>query len=253
MINHAPVIRKAEFRFYQELNEHLKHSFRKKKFTVKFKGKPSVKNVIESIGVPHSEIDLILINGKSVDFNYQMIGGEKVSVYPVFESFDVSSAQRLRPKPLRIPKFVVDVNLGKLATKLRLLGFDTLFQNNFDDNEIIQIAAEQNRTILTRDKAMLTNSLITHAYWIRNDSPRIQLEEVVKRLQLSGQLNPFTRCTVCNSELSTASAEECEKKLPEDTIKYYDTFWKCVNCGKLYWRGSHYKHIQKIIKKLQEI
>jgi uncharacterized protein with PIN domain len=231
----------------------LKTSFRKKNFTIEFKGKPSVKNIIESIGVPHSEIDLILINGKSVGFGYQMKGGEKISVYPVFESLDVSSAQHLRPKPLRNPKFIVDVNLGKLATKLRLLGFDTLFQNNFEDNEIIQIATAQKRTILTRDKAMLTNNLITHAYWVRNDNPKNQVEEVVKRLQLSKQLNPFTRCTVCNSELTSASTEECEMKLPEDTLKYYDTFWKCISCGKLYWKGSHYKHIQKIIQKLQEI
>ena len=251
-INHAPVIREAVFRFYEELNEHLPKTIRRKEFIHEFKGTPSVKNVIESIGVPHSEIDLILVDGSSVDFTYQMRGGEHVSVYPVFESLDISSVNRLRAQPLRVIKFIVDVNLGKLANKLRLLGFDTLFRNDFEDAEIIEIAANEKRIILTRDRALLTSKLVTHAYWIRNHDPKKQLSEVVQRLQLTSHFRPFSRCSVCNSLLRQAEFDEIKDKLPQDTLQYYDVFWECEGCEKLYWKGSHYKHIENLIEELRK-
>ncbi|MCA1760491.1 MAG: Mut7-C ubiquitin/RNAse domain-containing protein, partial [Bacteroidales bacterium] len=142
-LNHSPVIRKASFRFYEELNDHLPEAWRKKTFVYEFKGRPGIKNTIQAIGVPHGEVDLILVNGESVDFDYQLQGGEEISVYPQFESLDISPVIKLRPKPLRESRFVVDVNLGKLALKLRLLGFDTLFRNNFEDDEIIEISLKE--------------------------------------------------------------------------------------------------------------
>lgn len=249
---HAPVKRAAVFRFYEELNEHLPEGKRKRSFQQEFKGNPSIKNLLESIGVPHSEIDLILVNGKSVDFNYQMKGGERVSVYPVFESLDISPQIRLRAKPLRYTRFVVDVNLGKLAVKLRLLGFDTLFRNDFEDDEIIETAHKEQRIILTRDKAMLTNNKVTHAYWIRNDDPKKQLTEVVERLQLKNSFKPFSRCSVCNSGLKEVPKDEVKAKLPEDTLNFYDRFWECSGCGQVYWKGSHYKHIQNLVDALRQ-
>ncbi|MFW6259435.1 MAG: Mut7-C RNAse domain-containing protein, partial [Tangfeifania sp.] len=167
-INHSPVLRKSVFRFYEELNEHLPEPVRKTEFTYEFTGRPSVKNSIHAIGIPHSEVDLILVNGEPVDFSYQMQGGEKISVYPVFESLDISPLVRLRPKPLREPRFIVDVNLGKLALKLRLLGFDTLFRNDFDDDEIVETALHEKRIILTRDKGILKQNAVTHGYFLRN-------------------------------------------------------------------------------------
>ncbi|MDD4108745.1 MAG: Mut7-C RNAse domain-containing protein, partial [Prolixibacteraceae bacterium] len=183
-IDHLPVIRKASFRFYEELNDHLPAKFRKKAFIWEFKGKPSVKNTIQAIGIPHSEIDLILVNGKSVNFDHQLEGGENISVYPVFESLDICPVTRLRPEPLRTNRFIVDVNLGKLALKLRLLGFDTLFRNDYADEEIVDIALRDKRIILTRDKGILKMNAVTHACWLRNDDPKIQLTELINRLQL---------------------------------------------------------------------
>ena len=249
--NHEPVIRKATFRFYEELNDYLPRQKQRTEFEQQFRGQPSVKNLIESIGIPHSEIDLILVNGVSVDFTYQMSGGEYISVYPVFESMDISPLIRLRAKPLRETKFVVDVNLGKLAGKLRLLGFDTLFRNNLEDNEIIEIARKEKRIILTRDKALLTNKQVTHGYWIRNDDPKKQLREVAGRLQLKNNFKPFTRCTLCNSSLRNISSVDVQNRLPEDTLKFYDTFWECKKCSQLYWRGSHYHPINKLIDDLK--
>jgi uncharacterized protein len=249
--NHLPVLRKAYFRFYEELNEHLPECVRKKPFIYHFKGRPSVKNTIQAIGVPHSEIDLILVNGEPVTFNYQLQGEENVSVYPVFESMDISPLSHLRPEPLRENKFIVDVNLGKLALKLRLLGFDVLFRNNFTDDEIVDISLKEKRIILTRDKELLKQNAVTHGYWLRNDDPKKQLKEVIHRLQLQNNFRPFSRCTNCNSKLVPADKNQLHGRIPEDTLNYYDQFWECSGCGKIYWEGSHFKHIMKWIEKLK--
>jgi uncharacterized protein len=251
-LNHSPVIRKAKFRFYEELNDHLPKDWQKKTFVYEFKGKPAIKNTIQAIGVPHGEVDLILVNGESVDFNYQLQGGEEISVYPQFESFDIFSVIKLRPKPLRKIRFVVDVNLGKLAQKLRLLGFDTLFRNDFEDDEIIGISLKEKRIILTRDKGILKQNAVTHGYWIRNDDPKKQLTEVIERFHLQNAFRPFSRCSNCNGELEEVSGSELTSLLPEDTLSYYSEFWKCKGCGKIYWEGSHFKKIQNWVDRLKK-
>jgi predicted nuclease of predicted toxin-antitoxin system len=179
---HAPVVHKSLFRFYEELNDFLAVRLRKRAFTYnKFIGTPSIKDTIEAIGVPHTEVDLILVDGESVDFGYKMKGDEHVSVYPVIESLDITPIIHLRSKPLRKTKFIVDVNLGKLAMKLRLLGFDTLFRNDFKDEEIIKISLSENRIILTRDKGILKNNAVTHGFWIRNENVRRNNTEITIR------------------------------------------------------------------------
>jgi len=189
---HAPVTHTAFFRFYAELNDFLPEPQRKRILPYEFRGKPSIKDTIEAIGVPHTEIEVILVDGKSIGFDYFMRGGEHVSVYPVFESFDIAPLIRLRPEPLRETKFIVDVNLGKLARKLRLLGFDSLFRNDFTDHEIVKLSTQQQRIILTRDKGVLKYNAVTHGLWIRNEEPKAQLTETVKRLQLENNFRPFT-------------------------------------------------------------
>ena len=250
-LNHSPVIRKAQFRFYEELNDHLPEIWRKKAFVYEFKGRPGIKNTIQAIGVPHGEVDLILVNGESVDFNYQMQGGEEISVYPQFESFDISPVIKLRPKPLRETRFVVDVNLGKLAQKLRLLGFDTLFRNDFEDDEIIKISLKEKRIILTRDRGILKQNAVTHGYFIRSDDPKKQLTEVIERFQLQNFFRPFTRCSNCNGGLEEVSKANLTTLLADDTLNYYHEFWKCKDCGKIYWEGSHFEKILNWIDRLQ--
>lgn len=251
-INHSPVIRTAKFRFYEELNDHLPGEWRKKAFVYEFKGKPAIKNTIQAIGVPHGEVDLILVNGESVGFDYQLRGEENISVYPQFESLDISPVVKLRPKPLRETHFVVDVNLGKLARKLRLLGFDTLFRNNFADDEIIEISLKDKRIILTRDKGILKQNTVTHGYFIRNDDPKKQLTEVVERFQLQNSFRPFSRCSNCNGELEEISKSKLASKLPDDTLNYYHEFWQCSGCGKVYWEGSHFGRILDWIEQLRK-
>src|SRR5690554_6041234 len=237
-LNHSPIIRKTFFRFYEELNDHLPAKHKKQRFVFEFKGHPSMKNTIQAIGVPHGEVDLVLVNGEPVTFEYQLKGGEDVSVYPAFESLDISPLVRLRPEPLRHIRFIADVNLGKLAQKLRLLGFDTLFRNDFEDDEIVRISVADKRIILTRDRGILKQNAVTHGYWLRNDDPKKQLEELVLRLQLNGNFRPFSRCSNCNGTLKAVEKGDLMDRLPGDTLTYYEEFWECAICKKLYWKGS---------------
>jgi len=243
---HGHIRRTAFFRFYEELNDFLPLAQHKITFAYTFTGKPAIKDTIEAIGVPHTEIDLILVDGQSKDFSYQMQGGEQVAVYPGFvkgEAFDISELVRLRPNPLRETKFVVDVNLGKLAKKLRLLGFDTLFRNDYKDDEIVDISLKEKRIILTRDKGVLKYHLVSHGYWLRSDNPKEQVKEVVNRLQLAKNFNPFSRCPACNGLLQQVAGALLLGRLPSDTLADFDVFKECTACHKLYWQGSHYDRI----------
>lgn len=248
---HAPTTRTAVFRFYAELNDFLPVARHKRSFPYEFIGKPTVKGVIEAIGVPHAEIDLVLVDGESVGFDHQLLGGERVSVYPVFESFDITPLIHLREKPLRDTKFIVDVNLGKLAKKLRLLGFDSLYRNNFEDSEIVKIALLERRIILTRDKGVLKHRAVTHGYWVRSNDPGAQMKEVVSRFQLESSFRPFIRCTNCNGILQQVEKVKVQDRLPADTLQYCDVFWQCESCQKLYWRGSHYQRICDWVSELK--
>ena len=250
---HKPIVRISYFRFYEELNDFLPRAYHKKMFAFEFTGKPSVKNVIEAIGIPHIEVDLVLLDGVSVDFDHHLFGGEHVSVYPVFETLDIAPLIHLREKPLRVSKFIVDVNLGKLAQKLRLLGFDTLFRNDYEDQKIVEISIKEKRIILTRDKGVLRYGNITHGYWIRNEDPKKQLKEIIWRLQLQNSFKPFTRCSLCNELLFPADKEQVEEQLTVDTLTYYDKFMKCSGCSKIYWYGSHFKEINTLIESLKKI
>uniref|UniRef100_UPI0032164056 Mut7-C RNAse domain-containing protein n=1 Tax=uncultured Draconibacterium sp. TaxID=1573823 RepID=UPI0032164056 len=250
--SHEAVKRIAYFRFYEELNDFIPQHLRKKTFSYTFTGTPSVKNTIEAIGVPQAEIELILVDTVSVDFDFVLKGGERISVYPVFETLDISPLVRLRPKPLRKIQFVVDVNLGKLAQKLRLLGFDTLYRNDYADDEIVKISVAEKRIILTRDIGVLKHSAVKHGFWLRNDDPKKQLEEVVGRLHLQKLFQPFSRCSNCNNGLILLEKKDVKGKVPDDTFFMCDEFWKCRGCGQIYWEGSHFKKILKWIERLKK-
>ncbi len=247
---HASIVRTAFFHFHQELNDFLMPSQKQTSFAYAFSGHPSIKDTIEAIGIPHTEVDLILIDGRSVDFTFQMQGGESIAVYPVFEPLDISDLVHLRDKPLRITKFIVDVNLGKLAQKLRLLGFDGLYKNDLLDKEIVDISLQQRRIILTRDKGILKNSAVTHGYWVRSDHPQKQITEVVKYFQLKHNFKPFTRCSTCNGLLKKVTKMQLQDSLSADTLQDYELFMACKGCGKLYWQGCHYDRICQWIKDL---
>jgi uncharacterized protein len=242
----------AYFRFYEELNDFLPPSQCKREFPYAFPGTPSVKHVVESIGVPHPEVDLILANGRSVDFGYRLRDGDRISVYPVFESLDISPVIRLRPEPLRKSAFVVDVHLGRLARMLRLLGFDTLYRNDYEDPEIIRIAAEQVRIILTRDRQLLTAGAVSRGYWVRSGAVDDQLMEVLRRFDLYSQIKPFKRCLRCNGHVKETPKAEVLHLLEPKTILYYDLFYQCRNCGQVYWKGTHFDPLKERIERWRQ-
>jgi uncharacterized protein with PIN domain len=238
------------FRFYEELNDFLPVARKKQSFSCVVSGNPSVKDIVESLGVPHVEVDMILVNGKSVDFCFRLKDGDQVSVYPVFESFDISEATHLREKPLRELKFILDVHLGKLVKYLRLCGFNTYYDNNYDDQTIIDISLSEKRLILTHDRGLLKNSRVTRGYWVRSLDPDKQIMEIIERFDLKNNFNPFARCLECNEVLTDIKKEEVISSLMPKTKKYYDTFKKCPGCDRIYWEGSHYEKMKKFIQKL---
>lgn len=229
----------AEFRFYEELNDFLPAPRRKQTLRYGFNGHPGVKDPIEAFGVPHTEVDLIIVNSESVGFDYPLQDGDRVAVYPVFESFDISPLVRLRARPLRQTAFIADVNLGKLARRLRMLGFDVLYHNRYRDDEIATIAAEEHRIVLTRDRRLLFIKRITHGYWVRSVQPHEQVQEVLSRFDLSRQIKPFRRCIACNGLLQAVDKASVFHQLEPKTQLYYQHFYRCGDCGKVYWEGSH--------------
>ncbi len=220
-------------RFYEELNDFLPQEQYKREFTQALKKERSIKDLIESIGVPHTEIDLIIVNGESVDFNYQVKDGDHISVYPVFESLDISSLKHCQPRPMRNTRFVLDAHLGRLAAYLRMLGFDTLYRNDYDDPELAEISADEHRILLTCDRRLLMRKQVTHGYFVRQRQPRLQLLEILKRFDLYDNQQPFTRCMHCNGTTRPVIKQEIAAQLLPKTKKYYDEFFQCKTCNLL--------------------
>ena len=244
--------KKVTFRFYEELNDFLPADKKKIRFDHYFIDRASVKDMIESLGVPHTEIDMILVNGNSVSFGYIVEDGDDISVYPVFESLDITNIQHLRSKPLREPKFIADAHLGSLARYLRMLGFDVIYKSKFTNTEIIETALKETRTILTRDRELLKNNKITHGYWIRNEETEEQLKEVINRFDLKNDIREFTRCLECNNILELIEKEKIKDRLPSKVKQWQNEFRYCNHCDKIYWKGTHYDRMLYIIRKIRQ-
>jgi uncharacterized protein with PIN domain len=234
----------ARFRVYAELNDFLPEERRQREFAYAFDGAPAVKDAIEALGIPHPEVDVILVNGRSVDFSHHLQDGDRVAVYPVFESLDVTPLVRLRPAPLRRTAFIADVHLGKLARLLRLAGFDTLYRNDLADDEIVRLSLAEHRIILTRDRGLLKVGAVTHGCCIRSHDPYEQLAEVIRRFDLHRQIRPFHRCLRCNGAVEPVDKAEIIHRLPPRTARAFDEFTRCRDCGHLYWKGSHWEKLQ---------
>jgi uncharacterized protein with PIN domain len=233
----------AEMRFYEELNDFLPEERRKRDFPVEVDRARSVKDAIESVGVPHTEVDLILVDGASVGFEHLLRGGERVAVYPMFERLDIAPLVRLRPRALRDPRFVVDGHLAKLARHLRMAGFDTLWGNDWDDDQIVSISTVQRRTILTRDKGMLRRGDVERGYFVRATESEAQLFEVLERLQLEGLVAAFTRCRECNAPLEDVARVDVLDRIPARIGDLYDRFKR--------WEGTHFERMRAVLEKVR--
>lgn len=235
----------AEFRFYGELNDFLPPSQRRRTVDYRFRGHPGIKDPIEVFGVPHTEVELIIVNGQPVAFEYQLQAKDRVAVYPVFKNLDTRSLIGLRTVidvPLR---FVLDVNLGKLAKRLRLLGFDSLYRNDYRDADVADIAVKERRIVLTRDRRLLFAKRITHGYWVRAVMVEHQVDEVLRRFDLYGAIQPFARCLLCNGVLAPVAKADILHRLQPKTRLYYEEFYCCSDCRQIYWEGSHVDNIRQ--------
>jgi uncharacterized protein with PIN domain len=241
----------ATFRFYEELNDFLAPFRRKQEFTVPCAQAATTKHMIEALGVPHTEVELILVNGQSVDFSYLLQDGDRVAVYPRFEAIDVTPLLRVREQPLRNPRFVADAHLGGLARMLRMLGFDTLYDNHFDDDEIVVIAERDGRIVLTRDRELLKRRAVTHGCYVHTLKPEAQLREIIDRLDLTRSARPFTLCLHCNLPLHPVDKASVLDRLPPRVQANYERFSLCEGCGRVYWEGSHWKRMGRMLLGLQ--
>lgn len=234
-------------RCYAELNDFLPQERKQKSFVLSLKTPVTAGEAIEHLGIPLSEVDLVLVNGEPIGRSHRLHENDVVSVYPTFETFDISSLKTTGKRPLRITSFILDAHLGKLAKYLRLLGFDTLYQNDFGDEEIIEIAREQNRIILSRDKLLLRAPGVDHGYYVRNTEKHGQLIEVMEKFDLYSQIRSFTRCMTCNAPLVSKSKETVRDRVDPEIYECFHDFSYCSDCDKVFWKGSHFDRMERLI------
>jgi hypothetical protein len=243
-------VARAYFRFYAELNDFLPPAQRGREVPHYFPDRPAVKDRIEALGVPHPEVDLILVNGVSVGFAHLLEDGDRVSVYPHLHLAGSGAVSRVRPEPPR-PWFVLDVHLGRLATGLRLLGFDTLFGPDFDDAVLARCSSSTGRILLTRDRGLLKRGEVVYGYCVRSSDPNEQGVEVLRRFDLFEAVQPFRRCLRCNGRLAEVAKEAVAERLEPRTLEHYDEFYECDTCGRLYWKGSHYDAMLRYVERVR--
>ncbi|MFB6318373.1 Mut7-C RNAse domain-containing protein [Saccharicrinis sp. FJH54] len=250
MISHPihKILKPIIIRCYAELNDFLPQNKKQKSFSMSVKMPVTIEDIIVSLGIPLSEVDLILLNSTPVRFGHKLKENDYVSLYPVFEQLDISKINPQYHTPLCTSTFILDAHLGKLAGYLRMLGFDSLYRNDFGDKEIIETAAHENRIILTRDKLLLKSKRVTHGYYVRSTEKEEQLSEIVLKFDLYSQFKPFTRCMECNSILSPKAKSEILNMVEPDTAEIYDEFYFCSSCDKVFWKGSHFKRMEAFIK-----
>lgn len=235
----------AYFKFYGTLNDFLSPLKKETWITYGFTNAPAVKDAIEAIGVPHPEVQEIRVNGWVAGFYYPLQPGDHVAVF----DYSKERVNNLLPAPAVANAFVLDVHLGKLARALRLLGIDSAYQNNFSDQDIARIAQTEGRVVLTRDIGLLKHKVIQKGYWLRSQQLEAQLAEVIQRFDLGPLFQPFSRCIACNGAIEPVAKQSVLKKLPPDTIKYFHQFYQCPNCGRVYWKGSHFDKMQRLVER----
>jgi uncharacterized protein len=240
-------MKRAGVRFYAELNDFLPPEKRAQTITCSFDVGRSVKDMIESLGVPHTEVDLILANGEPVDFTYRVREGDKISVYPEFRSIDISQQVRLRPQLLHDMRFVTDTHLGRLAAYLRMLGFDTLYRNDYSDEDLARVSVDEERILLTRDRGLLMRTVVTRGSYLRATEPARQLAELLKQFDLAKAIAPFRRCMRCNAVLRPVPKETISDRLLPQTRHHFNEFYNCPQCDRIYWKGSHYHRMRRLI------
>lgn len=232
----------AFFHFLPDLNEFLGPGRRQGTFELVFEAGQSIKHLVESAGVPHTEVGRLEANGRPVEFHYPVGDGDQLRIFPA------TAQNTALPGAAR---FVLDNHVGRLAAYLRMLGFDALYRNDFDDETLAQISAEEERILLTRDRRLLMRKAVQYGYCLRSLDSRQQVVEVLRRYHLAASIAPFRRCLHCNHLLEPVAKAEILDQLEPLTRLYYNAFHRCTACGQIYWKGSHYEHMQQMIDQLR--
>lgn len=211
----------------------------------------TIKDCIESLGVPHTEVSFITSNKKFVDFSKVVQNGEIYCVYPE-TNLQIDEKYLCTPRfsDLSIePRFILDIHLGKLARLLRMFGLHADY-GMVNDEEIYKKALKEFLIILTRDRKLLMRKEITFGYIPRSDFPEEQFKEVYRKYKLKEYIRPFTRCIECNGKLEIVEKSYVVGNVPQRVFDTYNTFAICNKCGKIYWSGSHYTHMVSVIERL---
>lgn len=238
----------ATFRFHDELNDFLLPGQRHREFPVPCARNATTKHMIEALGVPHTEVELILANGQAAGFDRLLRDGDRVAVYPRFDSLAIKPLLRLREWPLPVIHFVADSHLGGLARLLRMAGFDTLYRNDYLDSEIAEIASRERRVVLTRDRDLLKQRGISHGCYVRALKPARQFGEIVARLDLARSFSPFTLCLECNAPVRGIEKKYIVNELPPSVQVRHEHFTICDHCRRVFWEGSHWQRMQQLLE-----
>ena len=230
----------AVFRFHGRLNDFLPRDQRGQSVHVEFRGRQSIKHLAESLGAPHPEIGRVQVNGWEGNVSDITQDGDHVEIHPIENGCPIE------------PRFILDCHLGRLAAHLRMLGFDCVYQNDFDDPTMTDIAVQEERILLTRDRRLLMRRVIQHGYCLRSLDTFEQLTEVLERFKLIEVIQPFHRCIRCNHPLEPVEKDLIIERLEPLTKLYFEDFHICPACKQIYWRGSHYEKMQEMIGKISK-
>jgi uncharacterized protein with PIN domain len=226
----------ATFRFSGRLNDFLLRNQRSQAIPVSFRGRQTIKHLAESLGVPHPEIGQVQVNGQERTLDTIPEEGDQIEIHPIPDGTVFE------------PRFILDGHLGRLAAYLRMLGFDCLYQNDFNDEELAELAQQEGRILLSRDRRLLMRKTIASGYCLRSLDPAEQLSEVIDRYDLTDGIIPFHRCLRCNHPLEPVAKEAILDRLEPLTRLYFNEFQICPACKQIYWKGSHYERMTRLIE-----
>lgn len=238
----------ASFRFYDVLGDFLPRERRGREFSAPCARAATAKHMIEALGVPHTEVELLLVNGVSSGFGYLLREGDRVAAYPAFGTLDVRPLQRLRQWPEGRPRLVADAHLGALARLLRMAGYDTLYDNHYRDEQLERIAFEEGRVLLTRDRDLLKRGGVELGCYLHALAPEAQLRELFARLRLGPGMRPFSLCLHCNLPLHPVAKAAVAGRLPPRVAELHREFTTCRHCGRVYWKGSHHARMAALLR-----
>lgn len=238
-------------RVYAELNDHLPPCQRQQPQEIPCQPGMTLAGLLARSSIPQEEIDLVLVNGRSRDLSYTPEVDDRIALFPVFERLDITPITRLDNRPLRRTRFILDVHLGGLARKLRLLGFDTLYFTFCDDAELIAAANREQRLLLTRDRGIMLSTVLLRGYYVQAIRTDLQLAEVLNHFDLKRQFNPFSRCMMCNGLIHAIEKREIVDRISPATAACFDDYYQCDRCARIYWKGTHFKRMQSYIKRLE--